>query len=396
MTLKGLLRRVRKARNKIPQLTVSRLGVPPALVGYRYVNVESVGTYVERVRQEEPNSAVSYRTVHPAAVKTNPLPRNVMIRDLLPNRVGWWGYSFRDVPERFSDETFLATVPDTRVLHYIDAADEFYVALVNRDGRSMPLREIRMHPPHARLLRSSARTERIERATWFLERVYHNYSHWFTAHVPKLVLLKAEGRLDNLILPHKTNSVIETTLRLLGIDRRDYRTLIPDRVLHVDELTVLGTDRFRSELLRSVRDAVAVSPSKPPHRRIFISRAKAPRRRLVNEGDIWPLLERAGFERVIMEDLPFEAQLELMAETAILFAPHGAGLTNMMFCAPGTHVVEIADLTFPNPNFYAVASAMGHHYWLLSGTPIGNQHPLERDMAADPQEVKQLLKELLS
>ncbi|MDQ3607102.1 MAG: glycosyltransferase family 61 protein, partial [Gemmatimonadota bacterium] len=159
---------------------------------------------------------------------------------------------------------------------------------------------------------------------------------------------------------------------------------------------VLGTDRFRPELLQSVRDALWKPHSAPPARRIFISRAKATRRRLLNEEEIWSILEPAGFERVIMEDLSLREQVDLMAETAVLFAIHGAGLTNMMFCAPGTHVVEIADLSFPNPNFYAVASALDHHYWLLPGTPVGDEHPLRRDMEADPAMIRDLLPELLA
>ncbi|MDZ7757189.1 glycosyltransferase 61 family protein [Rhodohalobacter sp.] len=48
-----------------------------------------------------------------------------------------------------------------------------------------------------------------------------------------------------------------------------------------------------------------------------------------------------------------------MQQAEIVVAPHGAAITNVIFLSPGTHVVEIADLSFPNPNFYALASAMG-------------------------------------
>src|SRR5690625_7442986 len=78
----------------------------------------------------------------------------------------------------------------------------------------------------------------------------------------------------------------------------------------------------------------------------------------MNEDLIWPLFERDGFERVFTERMSFAEQVRLMQETSVLAAPHGAGLTNMMFCREGTHVIEIADLTFPNPNFYATAAAL--------------------------------------
>lgn len=103
------------------------------------------------------------------------------------------------------------------------------------------------------------------------------------------------------------------------------------------------------------------------------------------------MLEKAGFERVLMEELAFDAQVRLMSETAVLLAPHGAGLTNMMFCPAGSQVVEIADLSYPNPNFYALASAMGLGYWLIRGAGIGSGHPLDQDLVVDPASVAAVL-----
>jgi capsular polysaccharide biosynthesis protein len=77
-----------------------------------------------------------------------------------------------------------------------------------------------------------------------------------------------------------------------------------------------------------------------------------------------------------------------MQQAEIVVAPHGAAITNVIFCSPGTHVVEIADLSFPNPNFYALSSAMGHHYWILDAEGIGDVHPLKKDLYIDPSEVK--------
>ncbi|MDZ7757190.1 MAG: glycosyltransferase family 61 protein [Rhodohalobacter sp.] len=91
---------------------------------------------------------------------------------------------------------------------------------------------------------------------------------------------------------------------MLGINPDEFRTLDYTRPLKVIELTVLETDRFRPELLRSVRDVFCTS-EETSHRRIYISRAKAKRRQLVNENDIWPLLEKLGFEKVFMEELSF-------------------------------------------------------------------------------------------
>lgn len=126
-------------------------GLPPAWLGYRWMRAESVTGYLERTGEG------SYRQVHPEAVVRNPLPCNLATRDELPADRGWWGYSFRDVPERTSDDTFLATVPDCRVVSFVDPAKgNFYPCIVNRDDRALTLREIAFRPGHAAALRDGA------------------------------------------------------------------------------------------------------------------------------------------------------------------------------------------------------------------------------------------------
>jgi capsular polysaccharide biosynthesis protein len=97
------------------------------------------------------------------------------------------------------------------------------------------------------------------------------------------------------------------------------------------------------------------------------------------------MLEQAGFERVEMEQLSFAAQAALMAETAVLLAPHGAGLTNMIFAPAGAQVLEIADPAYPNPNFFALAGAMGHAYWMLPAEAVGEGSALTKDLRLAPE-----------
>jgi hypothetical protein len=380
-------------RHKMERRVVERLHVPAKWLGYAWVARESVRDFFAR-SFADPEPAGRFETIHPRAVAHNPLPCNITRRSVLPDDAGWWGYSFHDVPERVSGETFLATLPRCRIAPHVDPADgEFYVAVIDADDRALALREMAFRRGHGPLLRSGRR-RRLERATWVTERVFHNHSHWLTAHLPKLLLLRSRSELENVLLPRERTPVIDASLRMVGLEPESFATFENEVVLEVDELTVLDTDRFRPELARLVRDALPSAPAVEPFRRIYISRARAARRQLVNEDRIWRLLEPAGFECVFMEDLPFAEQVRLMRETAVLAAPHGAGLTNMMFCSPGTHILEIADLGFPNPNFYALASALEHPYWLVPAESVGDGHPLERDMRVAPAAVDAALRSL--
>ncbi len=360
-------------------------GVSPELFGWRHVEPASLT-----------EAAVSYRTVHAPGRAANPLPGNFAEREALPDDPYWWGYSMRDVPARMSEETFTATFQDATIVAYRDGIGEFYPGILSKDGRAINLREIRFRPPHGEVLHAAKADgkapARMDRAVWVLERVYENHSHWLTAHLPKLLLAKELGLLDQVLLPLRLKPVQEVSLRMAGIAPEGMLRYDETRPLVVSELTVIGSDRFRPELLRSVREVMAPSlPKAERNRRIYISRARARFRRLLNEDEIWPMLEARGFERTFMEDLNFEQQVELMRRTECLVAPHGAGLTNMMFCAEGTKVVEIASLNFPNPNFYAVAAAMGHSYYLVPAEDHGDRPPLEKDMSVPIQGLREVL-----
>lgn len=362
--------------------------LPPAWRGYRGINREALSEQVIR-----PDTTVE--VLHPERVVRNLLPRNVVARDALPADRGWWGYSMRDVPERLSTPTRLVTLRNATVLPFLDPEVEYFrPALLSRQAKAIELREISFRPMHGAQLRQKPEPVRLERATWVCERVYDNHSHWLTAHLPKLVLLRDRpDLLVHTLLPERLTPVMDASIRTLGLDPVVFPRFETGRPLHVETLTLFDTDRFRPELLCSVRRAI-VPDGIEPHRRVFVSRARAARRRLANEADVWPLFEQAGFERVFLETLTFDEQVRLMAETRVLAAPHGAGLTNMMFCPEGTHVIEIADLSFPNPNFYALASAMGLPYWLVSAESRGDVHPLEKDLWVEPTAVVAVLEAL--
>jgi len=391
----AFMRRARQLRTDLPRIAVDRLGAPPAWLGYRHWLRETVPEYLARAGRLEALKVIHPERIHPAA-----LPRNVAMADVLPDTRGWWGFSFRDVPARHNAATITAVLPDCLVAHYRTPPEhrspgDYYVGILNADRRSVEMREIRFRESHAAALRAGRRVERIARATWVIERVFHNHSHWLGIHLPKLLLLRERRALDDVVLHPELPAAHRASLRLLGMPAEDFCTYDPDAVQRIEELTVVGTDRFRPELVRLVRDAVWSGHSPAPRRRVFVSRRNAARRRLLNEEQIWRLLKPQGFERVEMEGLPFEAQVQLMMETRVLVAPHGAGLTNMIFCAPGTQVVEIADFGFPNPNFYALASALGHDYWLIPGEGVGEGHPLVVDLRGDAEQLAVALPHVL-
>jgi len=105
----------------------------------------------------------------------------------------------------------------------------------------------------------------------------------------------------------------------------------------------------------------------PPARRtrIYVSRGDAIIRKVRNEATLKRLLARYGFESYEMGRLPFARQVELFASAEAVVAPHGAGLASLMFCAPGTQVLEIFSADYIIDWYAILSRTMGLDYHFL-------------------------------
>jgi capsular polysaccharide biosynthesis protein len=101
-------------------------------------------------------------------------------------------------------------------------------------------------------------------------------------------------------------------------------------------------------------------------KRILVSRLKASYRRMVNEEDLLKRLKPYGFELVYLEDLSLKDQIGLFSQIEMVVAPHGSGLTNLVFASEGTKVIEI----FPPYQDCSVCYATMCQTLQLEYTPI--------------------------
>lgn len=354
-------------------------GLPPALLGLRF-----------RRSVHAAQAASAIVDIHAPGVHHADPPRGFAQPDDIPADPGWWGFSFRDVAHRPLAPTRILTVPRARLLAIrAGHAGDFTPAVLGARGNSLILREIRYRPFHCAIANRTPDLD-LDDALWIAERVFDNYAHWFTAHLPKLVMLRDNGALSGLVLPAERPAWLDASLRRIGIEPDGLPQLPAPGVLRARRLRLVESDRFRPELLRAAREALQL-PAGAPDGRVFISRRHARGRMLLEEAELEPLLVAAGFALVAMERLTFDEQVALMARTGVLFAPHGAGLTNMLFCPPGARICEIADPAYPNPNFYAMAAALGHEYHYITARGVGDRHPLRQDLSVRVEAVRAFL-----
>jgi capsular polysaccharide biosynthesis protein len=101
-----------------------------------------------------------------------------------------------------------------------------------------------------------------------------------------------------------------------------------------------------------------------PHRRIYISRMKAKKRKVANEDEVIALLDSFNYEIHYFEDYSFDQQVSICSESLSLIGLHGAGLTNMLFMRPGTQVLELRNENDCENNcYFSLASDLNIAYF---------------------------------
>ena len=104
-----------------------------------------------------------------------------------------------------------------------------------------------------------------------------------------------------------------------------------------------------------------------PIPRLYISRSKAKYRRVDNEGEVIKCLSKNGFTTIRLEDYDFSSQIALLSNAEVVVAPHGAGLTNLVWCSSTAKVLEIFSPNYLNLSFWTIANHVGLEYFYLIG-----------------------------
>ena len=117
-------------------------------------------------------------------------------------------------------------------------------------------------------------------------------------------------------------------------------------------------------------------------------------RRLVNKHELLDFLVSINFSFLYPEDYSFSEQISLFGNTKILIIESGAAMTNIMFCKPGTFVLEI------NPGdggvgfWRSFAEANGLRLRTIVGTP--SRYSSLGEFKVDFHEFKRNIQEIIN
>jgi capsular polysaccharide biosynthesis protein len=266
-------------------------------------------------------------------------------------------------------------------------------------GGNYALEQVRLRRP----LRLTGRTLHLDTRTHA-----QNYFHWLIEGLPRVELVRRAGwepaGFDHILVSNARHAFHAETLALAGLDPARVVNVAQHPHVECDEMVAVSDQRMftydatHAALGSLFAEAIKAGKTQP-RLKIFVSRADATNRRVLNEEALFARLEPLGFTRVTLGGRSVAGQAELFARAEAVVAPHGAALANLVFCAPGTRVVEIHYPRYTLGLYWQMAERLGLRYGAVRGVQLSDNpttDPRRTDMHVDAEAAAAYVAAMLS
>ncbi len=88
-------------------------------------------------------------------------------------------------------------------------------------------------------------------------------------------------------------------------------------------------------------------------KKIYVTREDSNYRKIINEGDVVTLLRENGYRVINPQLYSIEEQIEIFTDAEKIIAPYGSNLANLIFCKPGTEIIEITPHFTTDENIFS-------------------------------------------
>jgi capsular polysaccharide biosynthesis protein len=367
-----------KASGKLNRLALSAVRLIPAsseVVGPPSRYCSSTEEWIGRYSSSKVQPL--FKTVHPVELLETRLPRTI------DEEIHW---RFRISYPSCLPAAFVATIPRGRTwnANAVITPDDQLLGDVSKVNAKTE-RETAVHHLIFQRWKLGAAKHLSGTAAILAVPGGNTYAHWLLDLLPRLALIQRAGielsSIDYFLVNGLHLQFQQETLKRLGIPL--------DRCIPVARETKLCPNHFKADQLivpslpRIVKDIVRWSPKWPLQsirqglltqshsleapRRIYISRSKAKIRRVMNEADVIKVVKDYGFQVIHLETYSVAEQATLLNGADWVIAPHGAGLANLIFCNPGTKLIEFLPPNYVNINYWVLCNQLGLAYYYLLG-----------------------------
>lgn len=216
-----------------------------------------------------------------------------------------------------------------------------------------------------------------------------NYGHWLIECLPRLHVAARAGLLDGAkvtvqAIPSMEALYRESLLALgIGADRIVWltqREVVFEELVYPTPVTLqpITKSPLVIDAARDLRERIGPPPEPLPER-IYVSRNRNARRRLVNEAEVVALLAERGYRTVHPETESFARQIQLFAAARFVVGGMGAALSNLAFCAPGVRCLMLTNQDMLDDFFLDLAGLVGGSYVSIHGDSIAPELGMQSD-----------------
>jgi len=240
---------------------------------------------------------------------------------------------------------------------------------------------------------------------------WYNYYHWICESIFRLWMVRNQLDKLTLVLPEYYKHADFITGSLKPFNLKNIYYIPSGKSLMVRNICLPQIkpvcDAYNTSHLKQVRKFYVDYVSKQPDQtivkvdKIYISRQKAGRRKVVNETEIIEIAVKHGFSIFYPEDFTFLQQVEIFAYAQYVVGAHGSALTNMLFMPEKSSVLELHktktnELTHPSFLFWYMATPLGIKYYHQVCETSGKEDYFEGDYIIDPAVFEKNLMLMLS
>jgi capsular polysaccharide biosynthesis protein len=209
-----------------------------------------------------------------------------------------------------------------------------------------------------------------------------NYGHWLFDLLPRILMLEQAGvrlsDIDHFVVNLGEGRFCRETLSAMGVPLGRVRPLGPQTAYRADTMVSasLCAEHYQSSLPPSLFRLLADRLAAPGPaecgfpKRLYLPRSGARFRHLAHEGALEPVLAKHGFVPFFPDQHSLAGQAAAFRGAEVVVGPHGTAMSNLLFCKPGTRVLEVAPPFHTDFSFWTVSSHARLTYAAILGRPV--------------------------
>jgi capsular polysaccharide biosynthesis protein len=235
------------------------------------------------------------------------------------------------------------------------------------------------------------------------------YHHWMMDVLTRFPFLEQSGRelttIDHFLVNGVDLPFQKDALLLLGIPLNKCVVLNKRRRIRCARLLVpslsFPTSRPSREACGFLGTLFPKQGSEPARGRLLVGRSGGVSRQVQRWEEIRNKLLPLGFVEFDPGQASLKEQAAAFRGAGIVVGAHGAALTNLVFCQPGTRVLEMFGADYVNPCYRNLCAAAGlEHHAVVDVVGTGQTAQLElidatREIRGEPGLVAELAEKLL-